>query len=372
MNVWEEYQKDGYQAQRVASTEGGEYHGPCPRCGGKDRFIIQPEQGENGRYFCRQCRIAGDLIQYCRDVKGMTFPEACRFVGWDLPDRPGYRTGKKFPASTTHSSTPQEQPNETSVVDPVLWQGKARALVAEGVYNLWHYQQDRWLRWLTEHRGLNEETIKAASLGVMLLDRWSEPHPWGLSPELKEDGRVKKLWFLQGHLIPLLGEGGEVLRVKFRRPKSAGDPRYLFLRGSSNAVRVINPQSSIFVVLENELDGLLLAQEGSSLGIGVIALGSASIKPDSLSPEIQTALKNSSCILVGLDYDKPKATKNDKDAWAGGRATKTWLREFPQAVRCIPVKGKDVGEMWQGRVSLKTWIEKGIERATGQLIKKGD
>ena len=41
---------------KVASTRGGEYAGPCPFCGGEDRFRVQPEQGQ---WFCRQCSSDG-------------------------------------------------------------------------------------------------------------------------------------------------------------------------------------------------------------------------------------------------------------------------------------------------------------------------
>ncbi|MEY4631059.1 MAG: Zinc-binding domain of primase-helicase, partial [Pseudomonadota bacterium] len=29
-----------------------EYAGPCPWCGGKDRFIVWPAQGNGGRFYC--------------------------------------------------------------------------------------------------------------------------------------------------------------------------------------------------------------------------------------------------------------------------------------------------------------------------------
>ena len=32
--------QDGLNPKKVAATNGGEYHSPCPECGGKDRFII--------------------------------------------------------------------------------------------------------------------------------------------------------------------------------------------------------------------------------------------------------------------------------------------------------------------------------------------
>jgi len=45
-------QKYGGRVQKVASTEGGEWKGPCPKCGGTDRFTVQPEYGNNGGRWC--------------------------------------------------------------------------------------------------------------------------------------------------------------------------------------------------------------------------------------------------------------------------------------------------------------------------------
>jgi len=35
---------------------GMEWHGPCPFCGGLDRFLVS-----NGQYFCRACNKGGVL-----------------------------------------------------------------------------------------------------------------------------------------------------------------------------------------------------------------------------------------------------------------------------------------------------------------------
>jgi hypothetical protein len=63
------------------SKSGPEYHGPCPFCGGTDRFVVWPEKGNAGRYWCRQCRRHGDAIQLLRDRDGLTFIEAKRQLG---------------------------------------------------------------------------------------------------------------------------------------------------------------------------------------------------------------------------------------------------------------------------------------------------
>lgn len=66
---------------RIGPTNGGEYASACPYCGGRDRFRIWPNQGETGRFWCRQCNEHGDLIDHLRRQKGMSFQEACQVVG---------------------------------------------------------------------------------------------------------------------------------------------------------------------------------------------------------------------------------------------------------------------------------------------------
>lgn len=60
-------------------------HGPCPMCGGKDRFRFDDKQGE-GTYFCSQCG-AGTGIILLRKFHGWSHREACdeidRLIGSD-------------------------------------------------------------------------------------------------------------------------------------------------------------------------------------------------------------------------------------------------------------------------------------------------
>jgi len=66
---------------RVSNTGGGEYAGPCPSCGGRDRFHVWPAEG---RYWCRGCGRKGDTLQYLRDFRNLSFHEAARLVGKQL------------------------------------------------------------------------------------------------------------------------------------------------------------------------------------------------------------------------------------------------------------------------------------------------
>ena len=53
-------QNDGLSIQRKGANE---YASSCPVCGGDDRFIIWTD---SDRYWCRQCDLKGDAIQYLR------------------------------------------------------------------------------------------------------------------------------------------------------------------------------------------------------------------------------------------------------------------------------------------------------------------
>ena len=50
-------------------------HGPCPLCGGRDRFRFDDKDG-SGSYFCNQCG-AGVGIILIRKLRGWGFKEAC-------------------------------------------------------------------------------------------------------------------------------------------------------------------------------------------------------------------------------------------------------------------------------------------------------
>lgn len=53
-------------------------HGPCPLCGGKDRFRWDNKDGR-GTYFCNNCG-AGDGMTFAQKVLGLPFPDAARRV----------------------------------------------------------------------------------------------------------------------------------------------------------------------------------------------------------------------------------------------------------------------------------------------------
>src|SRR6516225_2733830 len=54
-------------------------HGPCPMCGGKDRFRWDNKEGR-GTWFCSHCG-AGDGAELAMRVKGFGFKELVERIG---------------------------------------------------------------------------------------------------------------------------------------------------------------------------------------------------------------------------------------------------------------------------------------------------
>src|SRR5947209_3230451 len=104
---------------------GHEYTGACPFCGeGHDRFHVWPTPREGKpRYWCRRCDQKGDLIQYLRDHDGLSYMEARRQSGEDLPE----------------PSTAERPLQPPAVVGPppLAWQERAQDFIAECLLCLW-------------------------------------------------------------------------------------------------------------------------------------------------------------------------------------------------------------------------------------------
>src|SRR5262245_31314390 len=70
-------------------------HGPCPVCGGKDRFRFDDKDGD-GWHHCNQCG-AGPGIILVRKLNGWDHATACReidaIIGTEAPKPPSIRSG---------------------------------------------------------------------------------------------------------------------------------------------------------------------------------------------------------------------------------------------------------------------------------------
>ena len=333
MNILELISSDGFKFEKVANTRGGEYHGPCPFCGGNDRFRIQPAQD---RYYCRACGQKGDSIQYLRDFRKMDYFEALILLGRE----PIFR--KSAPIF-------QAPKLATPTTPPELWQERGTLFALQSQARLWEptAAAGRLRQWLHDEKGLSDATIKAAGLGFNPADIFEPRATWGLPEALNEKGNPKKIWLPAGLVIPLALQGDKVQRLRIRRSEPGDGNRYIIASGSSAAPMLLGTNAGAVVVVESELDGLLLQQEAGDLA-AVVALGSAQAKPDGRADAL---LRSAKTILIALDSDAAGA----KAAWS------FWPKQYGKKFKRWPcLKWKDPSEAWKNGLNLRQWIMAGL------------
>ena len=340
MNIVDLITGNGFFLKRV-STASGEYAGPCPFCGGRDRFRVWPKEGSaGGRYWCRGCRRSGDTIQFLRELKGLSFKEACEYLGVEKTSFRMHLPSSIKPAIRPDTWTPKQpiDPSET-------WQAQAQRLITHTEKEL--EKNNGIKRWLTD-RGINAQTIRESHLGFNPKSISYQRSEWGLPEKLNSDGKEIKLWIPVGLLIPHI-RGNTIKRIRVRRTNSTN--RYYTVPGSSAEMMILGNSRDYIIIVESELDAMLIHQEAGDV-VTTIALGSAQARPDTVSHKILTQAK---LILIALDTGT-----TEKKEKAGYREWLWWQKHFKQSRRWPTIKGKDPGEAHKNGISIRDWVMAGI------------
>lgn len=363
--------------RRASGRQGGEYHSPCPLCGGDDRFVVFPEQdggelcrkhGLRGTWSCpRGCGKGGDLIAWFTLVEGLKFSEACAELGIKLEGKQARRRYRPLSAPRVASPvfTPASyaQPCET-------WRSHATKLANEAHARL--LSTPAMMGWLAA-RGLPEAAARAYRLGYIAEEGTQKDcifrarSAFGLPEKTAANGRpVRVIRIPRGITIPVWSEAGEVLRVRIRRRdadrerNNPKDPKYLLLPQPGQPYSAplmlppvgVSPDLATWVVVEAELDAMAV-HHACGGEIGAISILTVRARPDAAA---HAALSRAARILVALDADEDKADGSNPgaDAWPWWQAT------YPQA-RLWPVpEGKDPGEAFARGVDLAAWVFAGI------------
>jgi DNA primase len=280
-----------------------------------------------GTWKCWPCDLGGDAPALVMQLNGVTFPEAVRIVA-ELsgivaaerrPASPRPRPPRPAPALA--ASKPASPPPERSSGLPL---DEASSLVTEAAGRLWTPEGTEALAYL-HGRGLTDETIRAARLGVVK----------SVSIPTREGDRCYRAC---GVVVPWL-DGNCLCLVKLRQPEGSKGPKYVeayrdrpTIYPGTDAIEPGRP----LVIVEGELDALLLGQELRDLA-AVVTLGSASSRPD---PATLVDLMPAAPWFLALDGDE-----------AGDKAAATWPA---RAVRVRPPEGlkdwTELGQSGSGRI----------------------
>lgn len=359
MNVLELLQADGLAPRKVSGSKGGEYHSPCPGCGGTDRFHCWPEQnGGEGSWWCRGCDAGGDSIQYLVNFRGLAFRAAAALVGRKLepcaprPLQPPRRPSEAAPWQPEPAREPSER-----------WRARAGELVAAAHAQLLRNPEP--LEYLAR-RGLPLEAVERYCLGWLPEDVYRERSAWGLPHELNpRTDKPRKLWIPAGLVIPIF-HCGQLHRVRVRRlkPGPFGPKKYYWVPGSGSGTMVLSPKARAFVAVEAELDAML-CDFASGEQVGALGLGTISAKPDAWTHGV---LSQSLAILNALDFEpivpagigEAAQLEAERKMRQQRQVRDWWQVTYDRAERWPVPEAKDPGEAFAAGVNIADWIKAGL------------
>lgn len=300
--------------RKIASTGGGEWAGPCPFCGGRDRFRVQPFNSP-GRWFCRGCGEGKwhKSIDYIIMRDGVGFLEACRILG-----------AGEIPMSRKPRAKPEISAYDAPGGD---WQAQAQKAIEVCARKFWTKEGEKALDYLRK-RGLMDHTIKHFQLGY--------------SPGVK----FGEMWIKRGIVIPCI-VNNEVWYLKLRLPTKGAQEKYGGVKGNRTAA-IFNGDDlidfNVALFVEGEIDSMI-AWQYLSESMAVCTMGSATILPD---------LATWGPYLIGLDvimaaYDMDQAGEK-------GLAKLSLISEKVKLAPLPEGDWKDVNDYLLAGGDILTWI----------------
>ncbi len=335
--------------KKVASTNGGEWAGPCPFCGGEDRFRVQPHANPYPLWMCRQCgagkwdTVVGYLARRDRldPSKKSELEEICRSAVGDLPIRNGRRP--EPPVIPAYAPPDQE------------WQAAAQQVISECEATLWQPRYASALGYL-KGRGLTEETIKRFRLGYCATGK-AELYGREIAGMYIHRGIVipcliaGRIWYLKTRLLPgvpyLCHACKAILSNPGACPKCGAQNKYLGVKGNRPAV-IFNAdalqQARMALFCEGEFDCMIANQAFGDM-MPTVTFGAATNTPDLAT--FGHYLLPLQAILACYDSDEAgeKGVENLVD-----------LAGYRVKLALLPEKWKDLTDFYLGGGDLVEWI----------------
>jgi DNA primase len=345
---------------------GKYFTGPCPFCGGEDRFTIKRTEAGD-LWICRRCGDGKyhDAVAFLMRRDRLSFAEVVGQGNTKYEIRNTKNESRE--ASDEGRETGDEPPDED-------WQIRALEALKDccdylhiggspDAAAVWRYLQKR--------RGLTAETVFWASLGYNPAWREVAPGRW-LAPGITIPGMVDgHLWYVQvrtteaaraaarkrgkplakysalsGSRLKALYNADAILRVSCGRPANGQSPVDRF-RQPATATEVLlarpSRQPVTVAVVEGEFDALLLSQIVPA-SWAVVTMGSAGSLP---GPNWLPFLAVARRIWLRLDGDE-----------AGAAGLARWRKLSPgiEPMQPLPDGEKDLTDFWAAGGDIHSWI----------------
>lgn len=296
-----------------------EMSGPCPKCGGHDRFHCKANV-----FFCRQCYDLGngkahDVFGFYGWLEGWDFRTTCEALGGKTLSEP------------KHKARPEPKLDLGIPGDDEL-QARALAIMYACTAELWEQPEGARARSWLNARGLRDDTLRAHYIGFNCVAR-----------------RLHGFFVPRGILIPHYQESMDAISGIKIRLSTNGPDKYRHVLGSRPSLYLADNLAGhdAAVICEGEFDALLLHQEAGDL-LGVCALGSASNKNAAIDAGLPFLLSVKRLLM---------ATDNDDE---GEGAALAIMERTKRARRLHVPEGNDITDYWKAGGNLRAWVSEAL------------
>jgi DNA polymerase-1 len=329
--------------------------GPCPWCGGVDRFgIVLAEQPQ--RFYCgwhgNGCGRRGTAFSFLRLWRDLSEAEACAFLRCVPPDTNMWGSDREWKGGTV----PQDE--GAPAPPPARWQETGRRLLAWSQQLLWE-PRGAPARTYLRQRGLSEETIRRLGLGYLPKAIWSPFPTWGLPAPASN----QRMFLPVGIVIPYCSSDGILWKLVIRRlgGVARARARYLTLPGSVACLyraETLAPGRPALVA-EGELD-VASAEQALGQALGQVACVGTGGTGGARTAYWLGRLAQAEPVLVAFDRDVEDQ---------GERAASSWLQALGgRAMLWLPPAGvHDLNDLLvqRGEEGVRVWVQTGVELAQG-------
>lgn len=244
-----------YLQDYVEFVDGSQ--GPCPFCGGKDRFYVC---SDGVHWACRKCMPSGgSVIDFEAKRRGVSIGAAARILEEQIGLAPSSGPSSKVAVRPSTTSDKPTQPKGTIEWQSLMWQEEAARMLDSAVSALNAGAGGEGRQYLDERR-IQESTWRAFKLGFQ---------------SKVVAGRQRS-----SIVIPCICADGRTCGLKLRSLGKDAEQRYTMTRGSTSllfgAHLLITGKSSNIIACEGEFNAMSIWQSSQRGDYHVVSFGSQS------------------------------------------------------------------------------------------------
>ena len=306
------------------------FSGPCPQCGGKDRFVLWTSKDQ---FYCRGCEAKGNSVEYLKIFRGLSVAEACKLLNYQAKNST-YNVAAKEPTQKKALMNTETKRIKVTCIDRNKWAEQAELFLSECQSHIMDQASVAYL----EQRFIDPTiAVKYFGFGFNPKHQKVKCELWGVRNSTKDNFSIPS-----GLILPTF-QNDKLISLEVKCIPKFYDNKHFVVSGSVGSANYIL-KSRCFglpgyddrvVICESILDASVLYQ----VSCGTLTCVATRSAVNVLSAEVLSIASNAKYVFLAYDGDD-----------AGKRALKKWAKSMMETGKRLnedlflapAIGGKDV------------------------------